>query len=431
MNSATDRSVASAASTPTISLLRLGAVVFAGEAIFVLPFVLPRLFRPTMLSVWGISNFELGLAFSAYGTVAAVAYFFGGPLADRFRPRTLMASALTATALGGATLMTPWAVDHLRWLYAFFGVTTILLFWAPMIRVTHDSATSRSQGTAFGLLDAGRGLFAAVLASVLSFVFGRLVPADAPPERVAQALDTIILMCVVTVLFATAAVWLALGEKNDRPLHRSGAFSVGQIGTVLGKPLVWLQGIVVLCAYCGYKSIDNYGIFAVDVFDVADSRATWITTIAFWTRPVVALAAGVVADRLGRFDVLAGMFLAVATGNVVLAIADPRWFPVAVLLLPVVISSAAVFGLRGVYFAVFDDCRVPQSMVGTAAGIVSVVGFLPDIFFGSMSGYVIDRFPGTTGHRIVFVTVAVLSVVGGLASLGAARQISSRRRSRS
>ena len=78
---ATDRSGGRPDSTRTA---RLGLLVMAGEAVFLLPFVLPRVFRPTLLSVLDIDNTMLGAAFSAYGLVAMAAYFFGGPLADRF-----------------------------------------------------------------------------------------------------------------------------------------------------------------------------------------------------------------------------------------------------------------------------------------------------------------------------------------------------------
>jgi len=63
------------------------ALMAAGESVFLLPFVLARVFRPTLLDVFGITNLELGVAFSVYGVVAMIAYFAGGPLADRYSAR--------------------------------------------------------------------------------------------------------------------------------------------------------------------------------------------------------------------------------------------------------------------------------------------------------------------------------------------------------
>src|SRR3546814_4579591 len=73
------------------------ALIVAGEAVFMLPFVVARVFRTTFLEVFALSNFQLGSAFSVYGMVAMASYFFGGPLADRFAARTLIVLALVAT----------------------------------------------------------------------------------------------------------------------------------------------------------------------------------------------------------------------------------------------------------------------------------------------------------------------------------------------
>jgi hypothetical protein len=54
------------------------ALVLAGEIIFFLPFVMARVFRPTILAAFEISNLELGSYFSIYGIVAMGSYFFGG-----------------------------------------------------------------------------------------------------------------------------------------------------------------------------------------------------------------------------------------------------------------------------------------------------------------------------------------------------------------
>jgi len=109
--------------TSTILLL-----ILAGEAVFILPFVLPRVFRPIVLDVFNLSNLQLGTCFSIYGLVATISYLLGGPLADRFQPKTLMSSALLLTALGGLVLTTNPSYLALKILYGYWGFTTIFLF---------------------------------------------------------------------------------------------------------------------------------------------------------------------------------------------------------------------------------------------------------------------------------------------------------------
>ncbi|KAA3624974.1 MAG: MFS transporter, partial [Flavobacterium sp.] len=111
-------------------------LILAGEAVFILPFVLARVFRPTFLAAFQLDNVDLGICFSTYGIVALISYLFGGVLADKFKPAKLMAVALWLTALGGVFMATIPDYFLMMVLYGYWGFTTIFLFWAAMIKAT-------------------------------------------------------------------------------------------------------------------------------------------------------------------------------------------------------------------------------------------------------------------------------------------------------
>ncbi|MEQ8661013.1 MAG: hypothetical protein RLW62_09365, partial [Gammaproteobacteria bacterium] len=56
--------------------------------------------------------------------------------------------------------------------------------------------------------------------------------------------------------------------------------------------------------------------------------------------------------------------------------------------------------------------RVPAHMTGTAVGLVSVVGFTPDIFFAPIAGRLLDATPGMDGHQHYFMLLSGIAVVG-------------------
>ena len=116
--------------------LELILIILAGESIFFLPFVIQRVFRPTFLDVFELTNYELGICFSIYGLVGLFSYFFGGTLADKFSPRILMSLALVFSAFGGLWMMSYPSYSILKWLYGYWGFTTIFLFWGAMIKQT-------------------------------------------------------------------------------------------------------------------------------------------------------------------------------------------------------------------------------------------------------------------------------------------------------
>ena len=74
--------------------------------IFSLPFHVARYFRPTVLSVFDLSNGELGDIFALYGITAMLAYFPGGAIADYYSVRKLISISLFTTSVGGLYLAT-------------------------------------------------------------------------------------------------------------------------------------------------------------------------------------------------------------------------------------------------------------------------------------------------------------------------------------
>jgi len=397
------------------------ALIIAGEAIFGLPFLVARIFRPTLLDVFGITNLELGTAFSVYGVVAMLAYFPGGALADRFSARRMMTCALLISALGGIYYATIPDVAGLELLFGFWGITTILLFWAAMIRATRNWGGTEGQGKAFGILDGGRGLLAAILATVTVAVFGALLPEDAASatlEQRTEALKQVIWIFTGMTVFAGAVVWFCVPDdevtSSEVQEHTSGGSNIRK---VLQNPAVWLQGMIVVTAYTGYKGMDNLGLFASDVFGFNDVEAANVSTVAFWVRPIAALCAGLIADKVGGARTIAACFMAIILGDGVVALGwyDPSaaWM----LFMLVVAISAVVFSLRGIYFAIFDEAGVPAALTGTAVGLVSVVGYTPDIFMGPINGYLTDTYPGAEGHQYFFGVLAGFAVLGLICTL--------------
>ncbi len=404
------------------------ALIVAGEAIFGLPFVIARVFRPTLLDVFGISNLELGTAFSAYGVLAMIAYLPGGPLADRFSPRRLMTIALVSTGIGGFVYIQIPSAATLTALFGFWGITTILLFWSPLIRATRNWGGATSQGRAFGILDGGRGLFAAVLGSASVALFAVLLPEDthsASLEQRAHALRWVIGCFIAGTLVAAVLVWRLIPE--DRSGEQSPATPQDgavwkNVVLVARNPAVWLQTLIVLTAYTGYKSLDDYSLYARDAFRFDDVAAAQVGTLALWVRPLAALGAGVVGDRIGVARAVTGCFVVVCIGNLAVALglldANLPWM----LFVMVATTSAMVFGLRGLYFALFRDAKVDAALTGTAAGMVSVLGYTPDVFVGPLNGYLTDTYPGATGHEYFFGSIAVFSAIGLISAVAFSRK---------
>jgi len=401
--------------------LILLALIGAGEAVFLLPFVLARVFRPTFLDVFGITNLQLGAAFSVYGVVAMLAYFAGGPLADRFSARRLMTAALLATGLGGAVLARVPSLGVLTVLFGFWGVTTILLFWAALIRATREWGGETRQGRAYGLLDGGRGLLAAVVATITVAIFASLLPTEVDSATLEQrraAFSQIIWIFTGLTLAIALLVWVVVPDTEARDVSgRRPKLTLEGMRKVGRMPAVWLQAVIVICAYVGYKATDDFSLFARDALGYDEVAAAGIGTMSFWVRPFAAVAAGFFGDRIGSSRVILFGFGLLAAGSAAIALGvivpGTHWM----LAGTIVGTSIGIYAIRGVYFALLGEGAVPLVYTGSAIGLVSVVGYTPDVFMGPLMGYLIDRSPGAVGHQHVFAAVAGFGVVGVAATL--------------
>ena len=403
--------------------------MIAAEAIYFLPFVIARIFRPTMLDIFAITNFELGLAFSAYGVVAMLAYFPGGPLADLFAPKMLMVIALLSTAVGGLLMATIPGLPELRMLYAYWGLTTVLLFWAAMIRAVRQLGGKHYSGSAFGLLDGGRGLVAAASASIAVMIYASLLPADvesATMSERSQAFQKMILVFAGATAASSVLVWFVIpsqgpAKDGERPtVTLVGAFAV------LKLPAVWLQSIIIVCAYVAYKGLDDVSLYAKVALEFDEVDAAYSGTVSMWVRPFAAVAAGLIADRTRVSQMTAASFLVLAIGAGVIASGVLQAGMVAGFFVVIVATSAAVHALRGLYFAIMQEGEIPLQYTGTVVGIVSTVGYTPDIFMGPLMGKLLDDSPGVLGHQHVFAVIAAFSMVGFVAALVFQRFVKSR-----
>ena len=368
-----------------------------------------------MLHVFGITNLELGTAFSVYGVVAMLAYFFGGPLADRFQSRHLMSLALCLTAIGGIYMYYIPDYDNLLWLYGFYGFTTIFLFWAAMIKATRLWAGDDFQGRGFGLLEGGRGATAAIIGTIGLYVFSVNYTEDSVVAY-AHSFQLVILITAFAVALIAALVFNFIPEEGTDS-KKTTPPSLKDVLEVALMPSVWLQAIIIICAYVAYKTTDDYSLYANEVLNYNEVESAGVGTLALWMRPIFAILAGYFADRWSGAQVSIYSFLILAVTGAL--IATGLFHSIVAINLVILLSTLiGVYAIRGIYFALMQDATIPVQATGTAVGIMSVIGFLPDVFMGPLMGWLLDGNPGATGHQYVFLVMALFAILGFFASLG-------------
>jgi len=394
-------------------------LILAGEMIFSLPFHVPRYFRPTLLEVLNMSNAEFGDAFTLYGIMAMLSYFPGGFLADRFSARKLITFSLIATAFGGLIFALIPGIVVLTILFGYWGITTVFLLWAAMIKATREWGGKLVQGRAFGLLDGGRGLISAGAASLAVLVLASFLPDNLDTisyENRAQAIRSVILYYSFLTLLAAGMTWLFIPDSKYQAETSDKSLFSGLKYVVKNKS-VWLQAVIVVCAYSGYKGLDYYTTYAVDILGMDEVSAARYMSNASYLRPVAAIAGGFIADKITSKRIIGIIFGLVLISYFSLANIVPEPDFLNIIYANLIFTFIAVYALRGVYFALLEETKVLGYHTGAAVGLISVIGFTPDIFFYSAGGRIIDASPGLPGFRYYYLFLGAFALLGLIATL--------------
>ena len=406
------------------------SLIMAGETIFLPAFHLGRYFKSSLLETYGIDEFQLGQLGALYGALAMFCYLLGGPLADRISPRKMLSGSLVITALGSVYMATVPSFQGMKWLYAFWGISTILGFWAPLIRATREWAGKDEQGRAFGILDGGRGLASAVIAWIAANVFALIVGSQSEPnpEREAFAIHVLVYSYAGYCLLSAACIWLFVPDSEPSSLDRdreqpSPFIPLGRrILKVLGSPAIWLQAVIIIAAYSAFKMFDNYGLYAEDAYGMSRTTSAKLVAYVSFLRAGAALSAGFVADRwLGTRPTIQLCFALLLGTYAFFLFVSPQPSVVWWMVGSMALSCIAFFSLRGIYFALLEDTGIPRHLTGTAVGVISFVGFTPEIYMGPMTGWLIReaRESGEVlvGYQQIFLILTVLCICGMAATL--------------
>lgn len=405
------------------SLLTIFLIIISGESVFILPFILQRIFRPIFLESFNINNTELGFCFSVYGIVALFSYLFGGPLADKFQARILMSTALVLTSLGGFYLSTFPSYTNMIVLYGFWGFTTIFLFWAAMIKATRIWGGKNNQGMAFGFLDGGRGLVAALFGTAGVFIFSLFLNESVELTNFVQrqnAFKYVIIFCstIISIIGVIVFFFLKADNNNNNDMQKaSKAVSLESFKTIIKFKSVWLLMIIVLCAYFGYKMTDVFSLYAKDVMLYDDINSAKVGTSLLYMRPFIGVIIGLLADRTKASLWLIIGFLVMLITSLIFSIGIINEQETFIFIASIGLMAIGVYSARVLYFATLEEAQIPLHLTGTVVGIVSIIGYTPDIFAGPIIGMLLDNYPGATGHQHVFMVMAGFSLIGCIASV--------------
>lgn len=391
-------------------VLSIGAV-----AIYFLPY-LRWSFYDSLVAAVNLSNSQFAATMSIYGVTAMIFYAPGGYLADKLSPRKMLAFAYTATGALGLWYATyPGFVAQMI-IFGLWGAIGTACFWSAMLRVTNSLGSQEEQGRMFGLLEGGRGVVNVVVAFIALYFYSKL------GESVGGVTGIIIGTCILCFL-SSILIWFTVPDKLN---GTSGdKIQLKDVGKVLTIPAVWIIAIVVLSCYSVYIGSTYLTPYMTEVLGVSATVAAAIAIVRSYVLQFLAgPTGGWIADKIGSISfVIACCFVLIVTSLAAFTFLPASSSVIVIAVIMMLLFSVGIFAMRGIYFAPIDECKVPKSLVGTAIGVISVIGFFPDVYMNAIVGNLMDAYPGATGYKYVFFVMLGFAVIGLISSIVLNRKI--------
>jgi hypothetical protein len=296
-----------------------------------------------------------------------------------------------------------------------------------MIKATRVWGGSKNQGEAFGLLDGGRGLVAASMGTLGVLVFSLFLTNDIEIASLVErknAFKYVILFSSFIVFLTGILVILYMESSREGVVNKSSSL-FPNIRSVIKIQSVWLIMFIIIAAYVGYKVTDIYSLYASDVMRFDNLEAANIGSLQLYLRPLVCLLIALFADKKSYIHFIIIGFIVMLVGALIFSLGIVQVNMNYIFFFSLIVVATGTYAIRALYFSIMQEGRIPLVLTGTAVGVISVVGYTPDIFASPMIGYLLDTYPGIIGHQYVFAILVLFSIVGLWASIKFSKLVTS------
>ncbi len=393
-------------------------IVLAAGAIYPVIYLKTN-YQETILEVFNMTLPQMNNFYSMMGMAFVLGYIPSGLLSDRFSAKWLIAISLTGTALCGfwfAQVPTLGAVNIIFVLWGFFSVFT---FWSSHMKVVKMLAKASEEGRFFGILDGGRGVVEALMGTVGLAVFAAILGTSSAMADKTSALTSVIYLyssivlatAVLIMIFVESDEKLAEHAENSGERSEAEKFHLKDVGKLLKNKYVYLMGGIIFMGYAVFWTVYYLGGFLQSNVGIDAVTVGTIMVVVLWMRPVGGFIGGFLADKFGRTQTISGALLGAAVllglTAVVPVTTSPRLFTVLI-----VVLGAFLYAIRGTYWSLLGQSKIEAAMMGTAIGLISFIGYLPDIILPQLNTFLWNTFGPNGGYNAYFIVSGILGLAG-------------------
>lgn len=389
----------------TLHKWALVILISMGSSVIYAPMYLKNVFYEPLMQALNCTNADLGLMVSAYAVAAMICYLPSGIIADKFRMRTLATVGFLTTAVLVFVYATLPSVQVCLALFVAMGITSILIWWGTRFKVVRLCCEEDEYASKIGISYSIYGLTGLIVGLINAAIIAAF------STTVGVQVMLVFLGVVIAVLGILAFFMIPdfKGEINkDAKL-----FSLSEAVEVFKHPGVIWACIAYFSVYALYQGATYTTPYLTQAFG-ADSNLVNIVGlvrtygIGLLAGPVV----GFIATKIkSPSKTICGAFI-LSMAVLVALIFYPQSTEGALIASGlVVLFGFTTYGAMSIGSSPLSEVKIPMRIFGTAAGLLSVIGYLPDVFIHTWYGSMIDA-QGTAAFANIFAFEIGFAVLG-------------------
>ncbi|WP_022868689.1 MFS transporter [Schaalia vaccimaxillae] len=388
----------------TAKWVRLVVLALGVGVIFQLPYIRETFYVP-LQNALQVNDAQMGALNAGFAMTATVSYFLGGFVADRFSSRKLIAFSLISTGLLGLWFASFPGYDISRLIYVLWGVTTIVTYFPALIKATRNLGGSDEQGRMFGFQEGLRGLANTLL------VFGMLAVFNAFGGGV-TGVSWAISVCAISNIVIGVLSYIFLADDLPAENRETVKELASGIVEVLKNPRIWLITAVVFTTYTAYGLIAYASPYIVRFAGASEELSVTIGGTRYIIQFFGGVLGGILADRIGsRLKVIIAGYVGIILTYGLYFVIPATQAAIPFLIANFMLGMFVIYVMRSLYFAIIDESRVPVRITGRASGVITALGYTPDLFTFIMVGSWMDSF-GRMGFQMTFGYAMAMAAVG-------------------
>ena len=390
------------------------ALGFAGGTIYLLPYI-RYTFYDAQVAAMGISNTQSSTLLTIYTIVNMIMYIPGGILADKFRPKPAIIISLVATGLLSFLYSFTMSYGVALVVWAGLSFSTAFVFWSALLKAVGMCGEENEQGFIYGLYYAFNGLSAAIGGAIALKAYnsgGSDIVLGF--KRAVNVEGIIVIVVAIAIFFFMDDAHMRAGAEESE----DDKFQFSQAIGLLKNPILWVFSLVVLVGYGFYSNVSYFTPYLTEIVGIHESSAAAFAIIRTYVFLLLAPVGGLIADKLCHsttkwltiaFTIIAFTFLGV--------MALPSTISSTAASIYTLLPGAVAMMAYGVVFSTLSETGIPTKMKGTAIGLASIIGYLPDTIYAMIFGNWLDKLEAASAYRHIFIFLAVSGFIGAVLAM--------------